>query len=119
MVILIVGPNKVRYQIHKDYICYYYYSPVTSAALNNARFPEGKTQTWVLDDVSEGCFRFLFQRIYSQKWDPAQLREGYVAENDRYTGLVAYLSTSYSLCCTPRDFASTVFFLKKTGHRIS
>jgi len=65
-VTFIVGTNKTKFLIHKSFACAY--SPVLKAAFNNT-FVEGQTQTYKLEETTEGAFGLLSQWIYTQKLD--------------------------------------------------
>ncbi|TVY49272.1 hypothetical protein LCER1_G008549, partial [Lachnellula cervina] len=69
LVTFLIGPENEdvkpkTFIVHKEIVCYH--SPVLNAAFNSG-FVEGQTQTYKLDDVSEGVFKLLVQWLYSQK----------------------------------------------------
>ncbi|TVY89926.1 hypothetical protein LAWI1_G004842 [Lachnellula willkommii] len=69
VVTFLVGPETKnrkpkKFIVHKEIACYH--SPVLNAAFKSG-FIEGRTQTYKLDDVSEGVFKLLVQWLYSQK----------------------------------------------------
>ncbi|KAG4433068.1 hypothetical protein IFR05_011462 [Cadophora sp. M221] len=66
LVTFIVGPegSTKEFLVHKEVACHH--SDVLKAAFNSG-FIEGSTQTYRLEDVSEGAFNFLIQWLYSQK----------------------------------------------------
>ncbi|TVY32908.1 hypothetical protein LOCC1_G007719 [Lachnellula occidentalis] len=69
LVTFLIGPENVdvkpkTFIVHKEIACYH--SPVLNAAFNSD-FIEGQTQTYTLDDISEGAFKLLVQWLYSQK----------------------------------------------------
>jgi hypothetical protein len=65
-VTFIVGANKKKFLVHKDFACGY--SPVLKTAFNS-EFVEGKTQTYTMEDVSEEVFAILTRWLYTQNLD--------------------------------------------------
>ncbi|TVY41602.1 hypothetical protein LOCC1_G007766 [Lachnellula occidentalis] len=59
-----IGPDLTEFVVHKEFACHY--SPVLKAAFES-EFIEGQTQTYTLDDTTEGAFRMLVQWLYTQK----------------------------------------------------
>ncbi|TVY15912.1 hypothetical protein LARI1_G005895 [Lachnellula arida] len=81
VVTFLVGPETETQKpktfiVHKEIACYH--SPVLNAAFKSG-FIDGRTQTYKLDDVSEGAFKLLVQWLYSQKFaiqtSPADTRD--------------------------------------------
>jgi hypothetical protein len=74
LVTFLIGPsnNQSKFFVHKEFACYH--SPVLSAAFNST-FLEGQTQTYALEDTTEGAFRLLVQWLYSQKLTLLQLED--------------------------------------------
>ncbi|KAJ5032520.1 uncharacterized protein L3040_009121 [Drepanopeziza brunnea f. sp. 'multigermtubi'] len=81
LVTFIVGPDPdpVEFLVHKEIICHH--SKVFKAAFNGT-FLEGQTQTYRLQDTTQGAFRLLTQWIYFQKLNIPQIPPGSVVDED-------------------------------------
>lgn len=55
-----------KFKVHKEFAIYY--SPVFKSAFNS-NFKEGQTQTYELEDTTEGAVQLLVEGIYTQKLD--------------------------------------------------
>ena len=78
LVTFLIGPgdNLKKFVVHKEVACYH--SGVFDAAFNNPAFTEGQTQTYKMDDTTNGAFRLLVQWLYFKKLEIAQLKEDWV-----------------------------------------
>jgi len=83
VVTFLVGPGDApkKFIVQKEFACYY--SPVLRAAFNS-EFIEGQTQTYRLEETTEGTFRFLMQWLYTQRLELVQLRKEEVPIDDAY-----------------------------------
>ncbi|TVY73266.1 hypothetical protein LSUE1_G005765 [Lachnellula suecica] len=80
-VTFLIGPSEKTFLVHKEVVCYH--SPVLSAAFNSA-FVEGQTQTYTLDDTTEGAFKLLVQWFYGKKIQLQILQEEYKRSHQVY-----------------------------------
>jgi hypothetical protein len=72
--IAVEGDDTKEFLVHKEFACHY--SPTLNAAFNST-FIEGQTQTYCLENTSEGVVRLLIQWLYTQKLDIVSLRNVY------------------------------------------
>jgi hypothetical protein len=77
-VTFLIGSNENKFIVHKEFACHY--SPVLKAAFNS-QFIEGQTQTYRLEDTTEGTFRLFVQWLYYQQLELLQLQDGNVDDN--------------------------------------
>jgi hypothetical protein len=77
-VTFLIGPDEKKFIVHKEFACHY--SPVLNAAFNS-QFIEGQTQTYRLEDTTEGTFRLFLQWLYYQQLELLQLQDGNVDDN--------------------------------------
>lgn len=70
--------DPVKFVVHKEFV--FHSSPVLKAALSNPNFVEAQTQTYRLDDTTEGAFRLLVQWLYTQKLELLQMRQDFDVE---------------------------------------
>jgi hypothetical protein len=68
--IAVNGNDTKEFLVHKEFACHY--SPTLNAAFNST-FIEGQTQTYRLEEFSEGVVRLLVQWLYTQNLDIGQL----------------------------------------------
>lgn len=76
LVSFIIGKEgeTVKFTAHKEVVCYH--STVLEAAFNS-NFIEGQTQTYRVEDTTEGVFKLFMQWIYSQKLTLKQLDDSW------------------------------------------
>lgn len=74
MITFIIGDQKKKFIVHKEVACFH--SEVLARAFNSG-FIEGQTQTYTLDDVSEGAFKLFVQYLYHQEIELRTLASDY------------------------------------------
>ncbi|KAH6709055.1 hypothetical protein BKA61DRAFT_489554, partial [Leptodontidium sp. MPI-SDFR-AT-0119] len=78
LVTFLVGPGSTEFLIHKEVV--WLHSDILSAAFNSG-FTEDQTQTYRLEDTSEGTFRLFMQWLYCQNFKIIQGPEHIYPEN--------------------------------------
>jgi hypothetical protein len=71
-VTFLIGPDEKKFIVHKEFACNY--SPILKAAFNS-QFIEGQTQTYRLEDTTEGTVRLFVQWLYYQQLEILQLQD--------------------------------------------